>query len=106
MPKNKSTEILERWQRLDYQLSRRRLEIPAFAKQRKVSSKTVYRDLEAFKELGQDIFIADQEHVEGCLVINRWGYRRDCQRLFTWEPPTAKPRRTCTTGPNRRSRFW
>jgi hypothetical protein len=54
MPKHTAVEILRRWQAMDAALfSYDGLNIARFARRWKVNIKTVRRDLEAFKELGQ-----------------------------------------------------
>jgi hypothetical protein len=56
MPKNPSTKILERWQAMDADLgSLEGLHVPSFARRWYVSTKTVHRDLAAFRALGQSV---------------------------------------------------
>jgi hypothetical protein len=98
MPKNPSTEILRRWQALDYLLSMRSLEISTFAKRCGVSIKTVRRDLRAFRELGQKIVDEDASRVRisaktGKLIHVRfvvWGYS-GCRPLFVQTLNRLKP---------------
>jgi hypothetical protein len=58
MAKNSSVQILERWQKMDYQLCPLRLggggglNVSNFARKTHVSTKTVKRDLKAFAALG------------------------------------------------------
>jgi hypothetical protein len=53
MPKNASTDILKRWQAMDAALSGEGLHAPTFARQFRVSEKTVRRDRAAFEALGR-----------------------------------------------------
>ena len=78
MPKNPSTLILKRWRTMDAELaSLFGLSIRRFAKQWKVSEKTIRRDLKAFMELGQ--------RVQWVLELEkeyRWIYEGGCETLF------------------------
>jgi hypothetical protein len=53
MAKNSSLTILRRWQDMDFELFYRTLSVGRFAKKHRVSTKTVHRDLVAFRALGQ-----------------------------------------------------
>lgn len=58
------------------------LHVEAFARQWKVSTKTVYRDLEAFKELGQEMLCEKGE--DGRYV---WAYAAEVEPLFVKNLP-------------------
>jgi hypothetical protein len=53
MPKNSSLDVLRRWQAMDHELRSGKLFVAPFARRRKVSLKTVRRDLAVFRGLGQ-----------------------------------------------------
>jgi hypothetical protein len=55
MAKNPTTEVLKRWMEMERALRGDGLYIPWFAKKWGVTQKTVRRDLEAFKALGQKV---------------------------------------------------
>lgn len=55
MPLNSSLDMLRRWQALDRALSRELLIVRVFAKKWKTSERTIRRDLDTFKRLGQRI---------------------------------------------------
>jgi hypothetical protein len=61
MPKNSSVEVLRRWRSLDRALCggpygfEYGVEVSRFARQCRVSVKTVRRDLDAFRALGQEV---------------------------------------------------
>lgn len=106
MPKNTTADILRRWREMDLLLWRWELHIPKFAKKWGVSEKTVYRDIAAFKALGQhpqpqpwwgagyadsraDAAKRDEKYYDGGVLI--WGYvRTKCKPLFR-HPELAKP---------------
>lgn len=69
MAKNSSTEILKRWQAMDSSLGWEGLHVASFAKQWKVSIKTVRRDLKAFEAMGKETYcrLDDGQH--------RWRYQ-------------------------------
>src|SRR5260370_41984020 len=73
MPKNPTTRILKRWQELDWELGRdfKGVNVREFARKWKVSPKTIHRDLEAFRGLGQ--VIRCQRSLEGPFYV--WLYR-------------------------------
>jgi hypothetical protein len=84
MPKNSSVTILKRWRAMDMTLNYRGaggLNLAAFAKHHKVTVKTVRRDLEAFKALGQDMVQTDP--IDG---VRYWQYALGTNPLFlsTW----------------------
>lgn len=53
---NKTTKMLKRWLKLDEALSRGWMSLKDFAKRNGVSEKTVRRDIDAFRRLGQGIY--------------------------------------------------
>jgi hypothetical protein len=55
MPATSNTDVLRRWQELDFLLSTTGLDIRAFAKASRVAQRTIYRDLQLFQDLGQEI---------------------------------------------------
>jgi hypothetical protein len=88
MPKNPTTEILRRWRDMDLQLrSSYGLVIPRFARQWKVSEKTVRRDLAAFKELGLEL-VQDVREGE---IHPMWHYARGHGPLFHRAPLIPSP---------------
>lgn len=92
MPKNSNVEVIERWKAIDVRLACRDLEVSRFVewwnewqvKQRgakPITARTVYRDLQDFKELGQpveDEVTEDNRHVH-------FYPRRRSQTLFRHE---------------------
>ncbi len=86
MPKNPAVEILRRWHAMDRALMSPSsgLNLARFADQWGVSVKTVRRDLEAFRELGQQMTCERDEGGRYC-----WFYEGGLARLFNpeWEPP-------------------
>lgn len=93
MLKNPTTTILRRWREMDSLLADPRggLDVPAFTAEWGVSERTVARDLEAFRELGQRM----GRNGDGVL-----SYSARVERLFT--PPRAAV--GCTTAPRKESR--
>jgi hypothetical protein len=89
MPKNSSTVVLKRWLALDRALSYRRgsledgLDAPAFAKRQGVALRTVYRDIAAFRALGQRIDKLKEEVWGQRGQRYRWRYAAGVQALFT-----------------------
>jgi hypothetical protein len=79
MPKNPSTIILRRWQAMDKALHDHLegLHVLSFALGWKVSTKTVHRDLAAFRELGQ---LVQRGRTEDGRTI--WTYERGVEYLF------------------------
>lgn len=57
MPKNNSADRLRLWIDLDQQLSHGGLLVGVTARQFKVSKRTIHRDLDVFRELGQKIVL-------------------------------------------------
>jgi len=56
MSKNKNVDTVQRWMKLDVLLDQEwNLTIKRCAERLNVSEKTIRRDIEAFRELGQDI---------------------------------------------------
>jgi hypothetical protein len=83
MPKNPATEILKRWRAMDKALGDLEgLHIPSFARQWRVSTKTVRRDLAAFRALGQRV--ACERDEVGRTV---WNYEPGVERLFVSNLP-------------------
>jgi hypothetical protein len=85
MPKNSLVEILRRWQAMDAALfSYDGLNIARFARRWKVNIKTVRRDLEAFREVGQRTVCERDEPGRYC-----WHYEGGVSPLFNpdWEAP-------------------
>jgi hypothetical protein len=83
MPKNSSSDILKRWKAMDAALgSLKGLSVAGFARQWKVSTKTVRRDLEAFREIGQRV-IWERDDVGRCC----WSYEGGVEWLFVSNVP-------------------
>jgi hypothetical protein len=77
MPKNHTTDILRRWRAMDAALyDRGGLRLAYFTRRWGVSEKTVRRDLEAFRELGQRLYRADVPEEPF------WCYYDDVRPLF------------------------
>jgi hypothetical protein len=85
VPKNTALDILKRWQALDAALAGEGLHVAAFARGAGVSPKTVYRDLEVFRELGQDIYHQVRSGAGAAFAweATLWHYARGTRPLFT-----------------------
>src|SRR5262245_24623456 len=87
MPKNCSRDLLLRWVRMDALLGSSGLDVASFADEWQVTTKTVYRDLKLFAELG---YPSDQRAV--CTPADlerlevRWFYRSGRR----WPPPAVE----------------
>jgi hypothetical protein len=88
MAKNPATEILSRWQALDAALTgyfvkdieSPGLNVPDFARRWKVSTKTIYRDLKAFRYMGQRIILSRGHGFKG--MPYTWEYASGVGPLF------------------------
>lgn len=78
MPNNSFTDVLRRWRALDERLSTGGLTVSSFAREWKVSVKTIRRDLDAFREIGQQIGKRLERE------MNEWWYhyKVDVEPLF------------------------
>lgn len=80
---SKMAEILERWRAIDAELgSFYGLYIEDFAKRWRVSTKTIRRDLDAFRKIGQDVVWERNE--ENQYV---WCYEAEQEWLFVSNLP-------------------
>jgi NADH/NAD ratio-sensing transcriptional regulator Rex len=79
MPKNSSTAVLRRWQALDRHLRDGNLLVRYFAEQWGVSEKTIRRDLDAFRQLGQRTMKGYEQEIAEWW----WRYERGVEPLFT-----------------------
>ena len=84
-----TTAILRRWVAMDAALSKLGLELRPFAKQWDVSEKTIRRDLEAFRELGQDM-TCDCESPSRRHGQYMWFYALGVDPLFTCNMPRRR----------------
>ena len=78
MPKNSTTDVLRRWRALDERLAGFGLLTPTFAREWKVSERTIRRDLDAFRELDQVIV----SEWDGEISEHRWLYGKGVVPLF------------------------
>jgi hypothetical protein len=76
--KNASLRVLQRWMAMDFALSQRRLYVKVIARQWGVSTRTVHRDLAAFKKLGQRTDL----HRDHELLDYFFTYQKGVQPLF------------------------
>jgi hypothetical protein len=98
MPKNSSTEVLRRWRDLDASLRYGGILIPSFARRWHVSTKTIRRDLDAFRALGQRIKGTHDREISEYY----WSYEPGVVPLFTCNLDY----RTSTLGPGRGAAVW
>jgi len=82
MPKNSSLTILKRWQAMDHALLQEGLNVPNFARKWKVCTKTVYRDLAAFRALGRRTKRTYLGEFRECW----WAYASGINGVFTHLP--------------------
>ena len=85
MPPNSSLTILKRWQAMDAALAKKELNIRGFAKDWKVSQKTVRRDLEAFKKVGKKV--QNRRGIFYDVLLSLWGYQEGVEPLFSKNRP-------------------
>jgi hypothetical protein len=82
MPQNSSLEILKRWRAMDEALGDfPGLHIESFARDWGVSTRTVRRDLDAFKDLGQGVM----HELDGRRTV--WHYEGGTEYLFVSNVP-------------------
>lgn len=79
MPKNSSTLILKRWREMDRLLCHYQLDVLTFANEWSVSTKTVRRDLAAFRELGQKLRKSHDDETNEWY----WSYEKGTTPLFS-----------------------
>jgi hypothetical protein len=82
---NSTLNVLKRWVAMDAALNERGLNVPRFARKWKVSTRTVRRDLKAFKQLGQGMRCVHprSEEVRDYL----WKYEVETDPLFVCNVP-------------------
>lgn len=83
MPKTSAIRLLKRWRAMDRELGTIfGLHVKSFARDWKVSTRTVMRDLQAFRELGQQVEFERLEDRRYC-----WTYAAGGEWLFVANLP-------------------
>jgi hypothetical protein len=95
MPKHTNIEVLRRWQAIDLALARGQLVVSDIAREFRVDKRTVYRDLEAFADLGQEIEMRSINLRTTCLKWKRTGRYEYTEHNHSY-PPGQRPIFTAT----------
>src|SRR4051794_21355648 len=91
MPKNSSIDILKRWQAMDAALAGHEwFTVRRFAKKWGVSDRTVFRDLDAFRAMGQAIKCIPPASGSELLYDYRQRYEPGVRCLFHCQPLPKK----------------